>query len=90
MICSDSVKSAIEMLIGICFEPVDCFDSMEMFARLMLPTCEHGLSLHLFVFFNFFLGLHPQHMEVPRLEVESELPVPAYTVAHGNAGSSTH
>ena len=26
-----------------------------------------------------FLGLHPQHMEVPRWGVESELQLPAYT-----------
>ena len=25
------------------------------------------------IFLFFFLGLHPQHMEFPRLEVESEL-----------------
>ena len=28
-----------------------------------------------------FLGLHPQHMEVPRLGVESELQLPAYATA---------
>ena len=28
-----------------------------------------------------FLGLHLQHMEVPRLGVESELKLPAYTTA---------
>ena len=28
-----------------------------------------------------FLGLHPWHMEVPRLQVESELQLPAYTTA---------
>ena len=28
-----------------------------------------------------FLGLHPRHMEVPRLEDESELQLPAYTTA---------
>ena len=48
---------------------------------------------------------HPQHMEVPRLGVESELQLPAnttvtatrdlnlsatYTTAHGNAGLLTH
>ena len=27
----------------------------------------------------FFLGLHLKHMEVPRLGVESELQLPAYT-----------
>ena len=32
-------------------------------------------------FFSCFLGPHPQHMEVPRLGVESELQLPAYTTA---------
>ena len=34
-------------------------------------------------FFSFlsFLGLHPQHMELPRLGVESELQMPAYATA---------
>ena len=31
--------------------------------------------------FFFFFGPHLQHMEVPRLEVESELQLPAYTTA---------
>ena len=30
-------------------------------------------------FLLFFLGLHPWHMEVPRLGVQSELQLPAYT-----------
>ena len=48
----------------------------------------------------FFLGLHLQHMEVPRLGVKSELQLPqqhqiraasvTYTTAHSNAGSLTH
>ena len=29
----------------------------------------------------FFLGLHPLHMEVPRLGVELELELPAYAIA---------
>ena len=33
----------------------------------------------LFIF--AILGPHPQHMEVPRLGVESELQLPAYTIA---------
>ena len=33
----------------------------------------------LFYFFAFFLGPHPQHMEVPRLRFKSELKLPAYT-----------
>ena len=35
----------------------------------------HGLCY--FILF-LFLGLHPQHMEVPRCGVKSELPLPAY------------
>ena len=35
----------------------------------------------IFFFAFFFLGLHTQHMEVPRLGVESELQLPAYTTA---------
>ena len=53
----------------------------------------------------FFLGLHPRHMEIPRLGVESELqlrPTPqpqqrrirsppvTYTTAHGNARTLTY
>ena len=34
----------------------------------------------LFVYFCF-LGLHSQHMEIPRLGVESELQLLAYTIA---------
>ena len=31
--------------------------------------------------FFLFLGLHPQHIEVPRLGVKSELQLPVYTTA---------
>ena len=34
-----------------------------------------------FFFFFCFLGLHPEHMEIPRLVVESELQLPAYITA---------
>ena len=34
-----------------------------------------------FFFFSCFLGLHPQHMEVPRLQVESEIQLLTYTRA---------
>ena len=34
-----------------------------------------------FFFFALFLGPHPRHMEVPRLGVESELQLSAYTTA---------
>ena len=34
-----------------------------------------------FFFFLVFLELHPWHMEITRLEVESELQLPVYTTA---------
>ena len=55
--------------------------------------------------FFFFLGPYPRHMEVPRLEAESELQLLSYvtaaacgiqaesgnyTTAHGNAESVSH
>ena len=58
-----------------------------------------------FFFLFVFLVPYPQHMEVPRLGVKSELQLPAYTIATttqiqatsvtyttawGNAGSFTH
>ncbi len=36
---------------------------------------------HYLYFLFVFLGPNPQHMEVPRLGVESELQLPAYTPA---------
>ena len=35
--------------------------------------CCFFLFFVLFCFVLVFLGLHPQHMDIPRLEVESEL-----------------
>ena len=53
------------------------------------------LDLWMIVFFSFFLffcslGPHPPHMEVPRLGVELELQLAAYTTAHDNVRSLTH
>ena len=36
---------------------------------------------YLFIYLFAFLGLHVWHMEVPRLGVESDLQLPAYTTA---------
>ena len=38
-------------------------------------------SFSFFFFFFFFLGMYLQHMEIPRLGVESELLLQAYTTA---------
>ena len=37
--------------------------------------------IYLFIQSFFVLGLHPGHMEVPRLGVKLELQLPAYTTA---------
>ena len=39
------------------------------------------VQIFLFVFFIFVLGPYPRHMEVPRLGIELELQLPAYTTA---------
>ena len=43
--------------------------------------------LFIYLFIYCFLGLHLQHMEVPRLGVESELQLPD---SHSNARSKLH
>ena len=62
-------------------------------------------SFFFLFFLLIFLGLHPRHMEVPRLGVQSELQLPpyttatampepvasvTYTIAHGNMESLRH
>ena len=52
-----------------------------------------AMVFFLFCFVFCFLGPHPWHMEVPRLEVELELQLPAYTTATAkphNTGSEPH
>ena len=53
-------------------------------ARDQTHTLQQSEPLQLdsfFFFFNLFLQLHPQHMEAPKLGVESELQPQAYTTA---------
>ena len=55
-------------------------------SKLWNSLMAHSLCLSFFLFFVFvlFFGLYravPQHMEVPRLGVESELQLLAYTTA---------
>ena len=54
-------------------------------------SCDLAVILNGFKSY-FFCGGGPHlwHMEVPRLGVEWELQLLAYTTAHGNAGSFTH
>ena len=52
-----------------------------------LSPCARPWSKHFIFYFYFIvlsfvlLGLYPRHMEVPRLGVEPELLLPAYTMA---------
>ena len=46
--CSSSVKNAIGNLIGITLNLQIAFGSRVIFTILILPTQEHGISLHLF------------------------------------------
>ena len=50
--------------------------------RLQKPTChiEEG-GFYVILFYSVFFGPNPQHIEVPRPGVESELQLPAYTTA---------
>ena len=57
---------------------------------MLLILVKLQFSFFLFFFFFFwFLGPHSWHTEVPRLGVHSGVRLPAYTTAHGKAGSLT-
>ena len=74
------------------FQPKNTKNTISLFIFSPLSICQcsfqytslihllSGLSKSISFCF-FFLGLHPRHMEVPRLGVESEIQLPAYTTA---------
>ena len=43
--------------------------------------CSWHLFIYLLIYLFCFLGVHPGHMEVPGLGVQSELQLPAYVIA---------
>ena len=51
----------------------------DTYGYLKMKNC--ACIVHSKFSFFFLLGLHPRHMEVLRLGVESELQLPAYTTA---------
>ena len=55
------------------------------FVLFPITTLVNEYITLLFFFFFFFFGPHLWHMEGPRLGVESELQLPAYTHSHSNA-----
>ena len=77
--------------IFVCFSPrthflINAYEGSIM-TQDIYPSNDDGLIwdppelLLLLLLFFCFLGLHSQHMEVPRLGVELELQLPAYTTA---------
>ena len=49
IVCSTSLKNAVEILIGIALNLQIALGSILIFTMLILPIQEHGVSLHLFV-----------------------------------------
>ena len=68
--------------------PWPCKDPPHPGLDLFLTEC--AFPFFFFLSFFFFLGPHLQHVEVPRLEAESELQLPACTPAPGKTGSLAH
>ena len=61
-----------------------------LYSKVTHPPIYTPLPLSIFhqVLFFVSLRLHPQHIEVPRLRVKSELQLPAYTRATATQGPS--
>ena len=89
------------------WEALECQYELRVQSGGSLGLVDTNYYIYLWIFFLFlvFLGPHPWHMEVPRLEVESQLQLPAYTTAtatrdlsllcdvhqaQGNTGSLIH
>ena len=53
-------------------------DTLELWHFISFVSIHMTVNSYLFFIFCF-LGLHPAHMEIPRLEGESELQLPVYT-----------
>ena len=56
---------------------------------LKLNRWASSVFVFIYLFYLVFLGPHLRHRDVPRLGVQSELQLLAYTTPHGNSGSLT-
>ena len=73
---------------GQCVEKTDGMEDTRAQPVKLHRLCSFSLSFPFFLFlflFFCFLGLYPQHMDVPSLGIEWELQLPAYTTVHSNA-----
>ena len=78
----------LDALLKIHYFPLSCFIFFFYCSNLLITSSEqiHTTFFFFFLFFLLvFLGLHPWHMEVSRLGVESELQLPPYTTATATA-----
>ena len=66
-------------LISLRMNYLKSFRSLRNYRTYMYHSMLNG-SKCLYIYIGF-LGPHPQHIEAPRLGVESELQLPAYTTA---------
>ena len=64
-----------------------CYESYRHYKKTILMNTDAKVH-KFFFFFSVFLGPHLQHMEVPRIGVESELQLLAYTTATAMADPS--
>ena len=78
-ICSEKAKEELYIYISI---PSQFPLFFRYHGRNGGSLCNHFQRISFFFFLSFvFLGQHPWQMEVPRLGVESDLQLPAYTTA---------
>ena len=65
-------------------------NALIIFLKLFATTENNHTTFVIPIFFFFFLfGPHLWHMEIPRLGVESELQLPAYTIAPATPDPAT-
>ena len=60
-------------MVDMCFLIITIFPKLDKLCFELLPCIKNGRILLLLLVLFVFLGLHMQHMEVPRLEVQSKL-----------------
>ena len=102
--CSRAVPLELSQMIAKYSIPPVCHRNhhMGLLRASNVASVAEERNFYFFFFFLVFLGLHPWHIEVPRLWVKLELKPPAYTTAtatpdlncksdlttaHGNAAS---
>ena len=81
--CSRAVPLELSQMIAKYSIPPVCHRNhhMGLLRASNVASVAEERNFYFFFFFLVFLGLHPWHIEVPRLGVDSELELLAYTTA---------